>query len=129
LDFKDSDSILKIVVQLYSEIWSDSNKWKQNHLKIEKYLTELLSVYPNDTRVLTNLGASLSDNGKHKDALSKLLKAEKLKSKDANLYRNIGIVKMNIESERQNAKEYFAMADKLESDKLTIEAYFDPQGY
>ena len=129
LDFKDSDSILKIVVQLNNEVWSDSNKWKQNHLKIEKYLAELLSVYPNDTRALTNLGATLSDNGKHKDALTELLKAEKLKSKDANLYRNIGIAKMNIQSERQNAKEYFEIANKLESDELTIESYFDPQGY
>jgi tetratricopeptide (TPR) repeat protein len=129
LDFKDSDSILKIVVKLYKEIWTDSKKWKKNHLKIEQYLTKLLTVYPNDTRVLTNLGAILSDNGKHEDALTELLKAEKLESKDANLYRNIGITKMNIESERKNAKEYFSIATKLESNELTIEAYFDPQGY
>jgi Flp pilus assembly protein TadD len=64
---------------------------------------------------LTNLGAILSDNGKHIEALTELQKAEKLKSKDANLYRNIGIVKMNIDSERKNAKEYFNVANKLES--------------
>ena len=129
LDFKDSDSILKIVVELYKEIWTDSKKWKQNHHKIEQYLTELLTIYPNDSRALTNLGAILSDNGKHKDALTELQKAEKLETKDANLYRNIGIAKMNIESEKQNAKEYFEIANKLVSDKLTIEAYFDPHGY
>ena len=129
LNFKDSDSILKIVVKLYKEIWTDSKKWKENHHKIEKYLTELLIVYPNDTRALTNLGAILSDNGKYKDALTELQKAEKLNSKDANLYQNIGIAKMNIESERQNAKKYFEIADKLDSDELTIEAYFDPHGF
>ena len=129
LDFKDSDSILKIVVELYKEIWTDSKKWKKNHHKIEQYLTELLTIYPNDSRALTNLGAILSDNGKHKDALTELQKVEQLETKDANLYRNIGIAKMNIESERQNAKEYFEIADKLVSDKLTIEAYFDPHGY
>lgn len=129
LDFKDSDSILKIVTELYKEIWTDSKKWKVNHQKIEKYLTELLTINPNDARALTNLGAILSDNGKHTDALIELQKAEKLNTKDANLYRNIGIAKMNIESERQNAKEYFEIADKLVSDKLTIESYFDPHGY
>jgi Flp pilus assembly protein TadD len=129
LDFKDSDSILKIVVKLYKEIWTDSNKWNENHLKIEHYLNKLLTENPNDSRVLINLGAILSDNGKHKDALTELLKAEKMNSKDANLYRNIGIAKMNIESERQNAKEYFEIANKLKSDELTIEAYFDPHGY
>jgi tetratricopeptide (TPR) repeat protein len=129
LNFKDSDLILEIVVKLYKEIWTDSKKWNKNSLKIEQYLTELLAVYPYDTRILTNFGAILSNKGKHKDALIKLLKAEKLESKDANLYRNIGIAKMNIESERQNAKEYFEIATKLNSDKLTIEAYFDPHGY
>lgn len=113
LNFEDSDSILKIVTELYKEIWTDSKKCKVNQHKIEKYLTELLTIYPNDTRALTNLGAILSDNGKHRDALIELQKAEKLETKDANLYRNIGIVKMNIESERQNAKEYFEIADKL----------------
>lgn len=129
LDFENPDSILSIVVQLYKEAWAKSNKWEQNHSKIEKHLTGLLSENPNDTRALINLGAILSDNGKHKDALTELLKAEKLQSEDANLYKNIGIAKMNIESERQNAKEYFAIANKLEPDKLTIEAYFDPQGH
>jgi tetratricopeptide (TPR) repeat protein len=129
LDFKDSDSILILTVKLYKEIWADTKKWKKNHYRIEQYMTELLKVYPNDTRALTNLGAILSDNGKHIEALTELQKAEKLKSKDANLYRNIGIVKMNIDSERKNAKEYFNVANKLESDELTIEAYFDPHGY
>ena len=129
LSFKDSDSILKIVTELYKEIRTDSKKWKANHQKIEKYLTKLLTIYPNDARALTNLGAILSDNGKHTDALIELQKAEKLKTKDANLYRNIGIAKMNIESERENAKEYFEIAGKLVPDKLTIEAYFDPHGY
>ncbi len=129
LDFKDSDSILEIVVKLYKEIWADLKKRNKNLLKIEQYLTELLNLYPNDTRALTNLGAILSDNGKHKDALIELLKAEKLESKDANLYRNIGIAKMGIESERPYAMEYFEKANKLESDKLTFEAYFDPQAH
>ncbi len=129
LDFKDSDSILKIVVELYKEIWIDSKKWKENHKKIEQYLTELLTLNPNNTKALTNLGAILSANGKHKNALIELQKAEKLNSKDANLYRNIGIAKMNIESERKNAKQYFEISKTMVSDELTIEAYFDPQGH
>jgi len=36
---------------------------------------------------------------------------------------------MNINGERQKAKEYFKKADALKSDNLTIEAYFDPQEY
>ena len=92
-------------------------------------MTELLAVYPNDTRILTNFGAILSNKGEHKEALIELLKAEKLELKDTNLYRNIGIAKTNIKSEKQNAKEYFEIATKLNSDKLTIEAYFEPLGY
>ena len=129
LDFKNSDSILKTVVELYNEIWTDSKKWEVNLQKIEQYLTKLLNINPDNTRALINLGAILSDRGKHKNALIELKKAEKLNSKDANLYRNIAIVKMNIESERQNAKEYFEIAKTMESDKLTIQAYFDLHGH
>jgi len=129
LNFMDIDSVLEIVIQLNKDIWKDTSKWKNNNLKMEQYLTRLLLSSPNNTRALTSLGATLSDSGKHKEALAELLKAEKLKSKDANLYLNIGIAKMNIESERPNAKEYFDKASRLESDKLTFEAYFDPHGH
>jgi len=129
LDFKNSDSILKTVVELYNETWTDSKKGEVNHQKIEQYLTELLNVNPDNVRALINLGAILSEKGKHQIALTELKKAEKLNSKDANLYRNIGIVKMNIESERKNAEEYFEIAKTMKSDKLTIEAYFDPHGH
>ncbi len=129
LDFKDITFILRIVIDLYREIWSNFKKRNENYSKIEQILTKLYSIYSNDVRVLTNFGAILSDNGKYEDALIKLLKAEKLESRDANLYRNIGIVKMNINSERKDAKKYFEMANKLNADELTIEAYFDPQGY
>lgn len=129
LDFKNKDSILEIVVQLNKDIWSDTSKWEKNNLKMKQYLSRLLLNYPNETRALTNLGAILSDSGKYKEALSELLKAERLKSNDANLYRNIGIVKMNINDDRQNAKQYFKKADTLKSDNLTFVAYFDPQGY
>ncbi len=129
LDFKDITLILRVVIDLYKEIWCDSKKRDENYRKIKQILMKLNSLYPNDVRVLTNFGAILSDNGEYKDALIKLLKAEKLGSKDANLYQNIGIVKMNIDSERKNAKKYFELANKLNVDELTIEAYFDPQGY
>jgi tetratricopeptide (TPR) repeat protein len=129
LNFKNSDSVLEIVVKLHKEIWTDSKKWKENHQKIEQYLKKLLTENPNDSRALTNLGAILSDIGKHKEALTELQKAEKLETKDANLYRNIGIAKVNLKTERQNAKKYFEIANKLEPNELTIEAYFDPHGY
>lgn len=129
MDFKNSDSILRIVVNLYQEIWNDSAKWEENTIKMELLLNKLLTESPNDTRALTNLGATLCDNGKHEEALKVLLKAEKLNVKDANLYSNIAIAKMNIDSEKQCANEYFMMAKQLEKDELTIEAYFDPHGY
>ncbi len=129
LDFKNTDSILSIVVQLNKDIWNDTSKWEKNNLKMEQYLNRLLLNCPNETRALTNLGATLADRGKHEEALCELLKAEKLKSNDANLYRNLGIVKMNINEERHNAKKYFEKADKLTPNNLTFVAYFDPQGY
>lgn len=100
LDFKDLDSILRIVVNLYKEIWNDSTKSKENAFKTEQYLYQLLVVSRNDTRALTNLGAIYSLHGKHEKALIELRKSEKLNTKDANLYSNIAIAKMNIESEK-----------------------------
>ena len=129
LDFKNSDCVLEIVVKLHKEIWTDLKKWDENHHKIKEYLTKLLSENPNDTRALTNLGAILSDTGKHKEALTELKKAKKLGTNDANLYRNIGIAKLNIETERQNAKKCFEIANQMEPNELTIEAYFDPHGH
>ena len=124
-----SVSVLKITVALYHQIWREPEKTAENYLKIEKKLTQLLKQNPNDTRALTNLGATLCNKGKHEIALQKLLKAERLGSVDANLYQNIGIAKMNIEVERENAKAYFNIANTLNADELTFEAYFDPHGY
>lgn len=129
LDFKDLESILRIIVDLYQEIWNDSTKWKENVVKIEKYLNGVLAVNPNDTRVLTNLGAIYSLKREHKRALKVLLKAEKLNAADANLYNNIAIAKINVGTEMKDAKKYFEMAKKLKPNELTIESYFDPHGY
>ncbi len=128
-NLKNDELTLEIVVELYNEIWIDFKKCNENYQKIKQLLNELLSIYPNDTRALTNLGAILSDTGRYEEALIILLKAENIGSKDANLYQNIGIVKMNIESERNNAMVYFEKASKLKPDKLTIVAYFDIHGY
>ncbi|WP_221409129.1 hypothetical protein [Reichenbachiella versicolor] len=85
--------------------------------------------YPNHPLILTNIGAILSDLGKHKEALAYLESAKPENSADRNLVKNMGIVKMNLDNEDLTARTYFDKAKNLQPNELTIEAFFDPHGY
>lgn len=129
LDFNDLEATLNTALEIYWEAWKDTSKWKTNMDIAQHLLEKLQSEHPGNTVILTNLGAVLSDQGQHKRALLRLLKAANLGSDDRNLYMNIGIAKMNINEERGSAKAYFDKARELKPDPLTIEAYFDPHGH
>lgn len=83
---------------------------------------------PENTVVLTNLGAVLADDNRFTQALKVLRQAEALGSDDANLYFNIGVAMMNLAAERSHARAYFARASELTPGD-TIEAYIDFHGH
>ena len=117
------------VQQLQEHLWGFPNE-QQALTAAETLLDDLLVQFPENTWVLTVMGAVLCDNGRHDDALIPLRKAESIGSTDQNLYRNIGIALMNTPDKNQReARQYFEKAQRLQSHPLTIVAYFDPIGY
>ena len=129
VDVNNIELSLHNVILAYNEIWKDHNKWKTNLNLAETALRKLIMKHPKNTFVLTNLGAILSDQGKHQDALIILKTAESLGSEDSNLFLNIAIAKMSIEKQRPSAKGYFDKANKFKASNLTIKAYFDPHAH
>jgi len=120
---------LKLVKELNEGLWGYPNE--SVHLdKAEGLLTDLLLHFPENTLVLINIGALLCDQGKYKEAMVHLKKAEQLGTPDKNLYLNIGIAMMNISVRmHKKALDYFNKAKDLDAAEFSIAAYFDPQGY
>ena len=115
--------------QLCEAVWKDTSLYKNNYSKAIVLFEKALSIEAQNTAALTNLGAALSDTGKHQQALNTLQQAEKIGTIDRNLYFNIGVAMMNLNSFRNQAKPYFEKAQKLTASNQTLEAYFDPMGY
>jgi Flp pilus assembly protein TadD len=63
-----------------------------NHAAARAYYERALSVAPNDTRVINNLGYSFYLDDRYKDALSKLKTAARLAPESAEIYNNLGFV-------------------------------------
>jgi Flp pilus assembly protein TadD len=115
--------------QLCDAVWEDTSLWEENHSQAIQKFRSALSVDPKNTAALINLGAALSNIGKHKLALDTLLKADRIGSEDGTLYFNIGVAMVNLDAFRSRAKPYFEKAEKMESGNQTVQAYFDPHGY
>ena len=115
---------------LCDEVWKDTSLWEKNYKLAISLFLKAYTQFPENIVVLTNLGAALSDIGKHRDALSYLQKAERIGTNDSNLYFNIAVAKMNIDSAtRKEAIVYFNKASKLISNPMTLRAYFDPMAH
>jgi Tfp pilus assembly protein PilF len=118
------------VVLLNRELWGYPEK--ENLSKAERILRALLLNYPENTLVMTSLGAVLCDSGKYDEALRYLERAERLGAVDRNLFENMGIVWMNKadgQSDKKKALSYFKKLSVLQANKLSIKAWFDPHGY
>ena len=112
------------------EIWEDYSLWEENYRKAIGCFKEVLKIDPYNVTALISLGACFSDCGQHKNALRILRKAEKIGSNDKNLYFNIGVALVNIDSTtRRDAKKYFEKSASMRKNDLSIEAYFDPMGH
>lgn len=110
-------------------LWGWPNE-KVQLKEAEDLLITLVSDFPENTLVLTNIGALKCDQGKYEEAIVFLKKAESIGSADRNLYLNIAIAMLNISAQtRANAKALFKKAESFKADELSLVAYFDPQGY
>jgi Tfp pilus assembly protein PilF len=120
---------LKLIKKLNDGLWGYPNE--SGHLeKAEDILTDLLLRFPENTLVLTNMGALLCDQGKYEEAMIHLEKAECIGTSDRNLYLNIGVAMMNISAQtRKKAPDYFKKAKDFDEAEFSLAAYFDPQGY
>ena len=114
---------------LCDAVWEDTSLWSRNYTEAINKFQRALSLDPENTTALINLGAAYSDTGKHHLALETLMKAERLGSDDKNLYFNIAVVMTNLGKHRSKVKVYFTKAYKLKPRPNTLETYFDPHGY
>lgn len=129
----DNDNAADLVLagkKLCSAAWRDQSSWEGNHSAAIALFKKALALNPNDAAALTNLGAALSDMGKHREALEVLRKAEAIGSSDRNLYFNLAVALMGIDgSGRDEAQSMFEKAFTLEPEPNTMEAYLDPHGH
>lgn len=121
---------LEEVILLNQGLWGYPDRAEENMNKAEEILQTLLLADPDNTIVLTSLGAVLCDRGLYDEALHHLKSAEKLGSGDRHLFENIGIVLMNKPAgKKAEALKYFEKAARLRTNELSITAWFDPQGH
>lgn len=126
----DVTALNREAVALCTAVWSDLNLWDANYAKAIALLHEALAIDPDSVVSLINLGAALSDIGKHRQALDVLRRAKTIGSDDRNLYFNIGVAMMNISaSTRGRAGTFFKKAGDLKPSPHTLEAYFDAHGH
>lgn len=117
------------VKKLQAKRWKNEDHWDAINDLLIKELDEILSVEPQNTAALINIGAVYSDMGENEKAIFYLKQALHLGSEDKNLYINLAIVMVYMEMHQEEYHEYLEIAeDKLE-DPLTFKAYFDPQSH
>lgn len=122
-------SKLKIVRDLEIKRWKSIEEMDSINSQIKKMLYEIIKKNQKNTAALINLGAIYCDEGKFETALEYLNIAKDLKSKDKNLFLNLGYVSINLQKEEKVWKAYFKSAEGKIADPLTFEAYFDPHAY
>lgn len=109
-------------------IWKEPDKWGEHLAKAQRLLEAALSSSPNDTLVLTCLGAVLSDMGRHSEARDHLKRAIALGATDSNTYFNLGVAMIN--SDRyDDAMRYFDKSRTMAALPDSWQSYFDAQAY
>src|SRR5262245_26532041 len=86
------------VQRLYDLAWERSANWSPSMASAEKLLREHLEQDPDCIDAMTSLGAVLSDQGKHREAVDVLSRAKSLGSRDGNTYYNLGAALVNLTS-------------------------------
>jgi len=115
--------------KLQAKRLENEDYWNEINELLVKELKEILSIEPENTSALINLGAVLSDSGENENALAVLKIAFSLGSEDKNLYINLAIVMIDLGMHAEEYHEYLEISENFSEDPLTFKAYFDPQSY
>lgn len=111
---------------LVQALYSDTSRWDDNMAAAESLLRHALAQAPQDTAVLTGLGAVLCDQGRYQEALALLDMARRLGSGDSHTYYNLGVALLG-HARPAKARAAFKQAQHCPASALTWQAYFDPQ--
>jgi Flp pilus assembly protein TadD len=113
---------------LVEEIWARPEAWETNLRSAEALLASALAAHPDDIRALTCMGAVLSDQARHEEAVPMLRHAASLGSTDRNTYFNLGVALLGCATKAEaEAMTAFDTARKFDAADGSWEAYFDPQ--
>lgn len=108
----------------------DAGQWDMHMAAAEAVLRGALQsdrqTDPQDTALLTCLGAVLCDQGKYREAVNVLETALTLGSTDSHTHYNLGVALAGLAKPRK-AMAQFGKAQGLAACSLTWTAYFDPQ--
>ena len=121
-------SAIEIAKSLAQEAFSSPGKYASNLARAEELLLGALGQEPDDTLLLTGLGAVLCDQGKHEQATTVLRRAVELGSGDRNTFFNLGVSILN-SGTHEEAMTLLSRAKSLEPSSQSWEAYFDPQAH
>jgi Flp pilus assembly protein TadD len=113
---------------LVQEAFSSPGKYANNLARAEELLLGALAQEPDDTLLLTGLGAVLCDQGKHAKATTVLRRAVELGSVDRNTFFNLGVSILNSGTHKE-AMTFLSKAKSLAPSPQSWEAYFDPQAH
>lgn len=122
-------SRLENVKKLQAKRWENEDHWDTLNDLLVKELDEILSIEPENTSALINMGAVYSDMGENEKALQYLKTALHLGSDDKNLFVNLAIVLIYMEKHQEEYLEYLEEAEDKTEHPLTFKAYFDPQSH
>lgn len=114
--------------QLVMECYGNPDKWEENLQLAEAGLREALEARPQDSELLTCLGAVLCDQGQFAEAQAVLSKAMQCGSLDRNTYFNLAVALLNTATHAK-AKLMFGKSNTLVASKRTWQAYFDPMAH
>ena len=123
MDTRDAIAASKSLMQ---ELHGDTSRWDENMAAAEAMLRHALALSPQDTELLTCLGAVLCDQGKGQAALVLLEKAVTHGSSDSHTHYNLGVALLR-QAHAGKARKAFKQAQRYSASALTWQAYFDPQ--
>lgn len=115
---------------LIDDAWSEyaEDKWIENYKEARIIYQSVLTACPKNAVALVNLGAVLSDQGYHTQAMQQYSLAQDLGWEDANLEFNIGVALISLR-DHQRGIERLKASDTGTKHAETWQAYFDPQAH
>jgi Flp pilus assembly protein TadD len=113
---------------LNADGWANLGHMEPNNVRARALLEEALAADPDNTGLLTGLGAVLSDAGLHAQAVAVLKRAVALGSQDRNTFFNLGVAVLN-KGSADDPMPFFEEAGKYQASPETWEAYVDFQAH